>query len=909
MVRRAEPPPRPTIIGRVAELEAVTRALSAAPLVTLVGPPGAGKTTLAHAVLARRAAKRRGGARDQFVDLSAASSALDVVRVLAAALGVPLPAVAAQADGRDRDASVPAELVERVLGSRGLRAPSTLVVLDNAEQCVEDVAWLVSAWLERAPARILVTSREALRIAREEVVPVPPLATPREDEPASAILASESVALVLARAGLPAREEDAPRLASLVRKLDGIPLALELAASRVAILGLAGVDDRISAEGATLDLLAHGRRDASARQATLRGAIAWSYALLSPEERLLYAALSAFRGSFGPEDAVAARPAGLDARRALDALQALCDKSLVARRGDGRLGLLSAIREHAAEQPRDPGTETRLAAHLASRSRQALAEVGSRRARAALGWLHAELENLLGAFDALARGGSLGADADPSVVESAAWLLHGVDAVVQRVGPGSMHASRLDALLAAALPEELEVALRVARARVHRDAGAMEAGEAQLRTAIERASAPSRPSVRAELGEALLARGAIDEAESALRLALSEARAVGSALGEQKAAARLGLVLHARGRLDEAQGFYELALDLAGRLASPALESAAHRDLGSLLLQRGAFARARAHYSEALARAPHDDLRLEGVVRGNLGIIELEEGELDAATLSFRRALECLRRIGDRTFEAHLLVYAGLTHFERGSPAEARALYARAIDTLAEVGDARMEGIARAARAVAIAALGEVGAPDNDLAVAARRLGGVEDPALFALIDVARAHVAMLGAEGAAEARQEALRVAQRTEALSARSDDLRFARRALVRALPAERFVFSPAGQGFVAPDGARIDLTRRPTLARLLDALVAKRLAAPGVAASFDELIAAGWPGERVLTLAAQNRLRVAVTTLRNMGLRHVLVFRDGGHLLDPEVPATIASPSAGVSPQSEAGQRSNA
>ena len=117
------------------------------------------------------------------------------------------------------------------------------------------------------------------------------------------------------------------------------------------------------------------------------------------------------------------------------------------------------------------------------------------------------------------------------------------------------------------------------------------------------------------------------------------------------------------------------------------------------------------------------------------------------------------------------------------------------------------------------------------------------------------------------------------------RSDDLRFARRALLRAMPSERFVFHP--HGFIAPDGSRIDLSRRATLARLLDVLVEKRLETPGVPLAFDVLIEAGWPGERVLMLPAQNRVRVAVTTLRNMGLRRVLIFREGGHLLDPEVP----------------------
>ncbi len=881
----------PELIGRERELAVLHADVEVHRLVTLVGAPGAGKTTLSRALLARRA---RGGS--VFVDLSTARTTLAVLRALALALDTPLARDAD--DQRDRDALAPA--LDRLLASTLLASAKTLVVLDNAEQCVDDVAWCVARWVSAARAHVLVTSREALRISGEKVVAVAPLAVPMEDAPPAEVLASDSVALLALRAGLTPTVEDAPRLAALVRRLDGIPLALELAARRVALLGLEDVASRLAGSRETLDLLTYGRRDASDRQSTLRGAIAWSHALLSTDERSLFAALAAFRGSFSPEDAVAARASGTSEARALDVLQALCDKSLVARRADGRLGLLEAIREYAAEQARDPGTEVRLASHFASRARQAVEDVGSPRARTALAWLRSELENLLGVLDALIDAGHFDArsreaastEGPSSALESATSLLLGIDAILQRVGPSSMHASRLDRVLARPLSPSLEVPLRLARARIHRDAGAMELGEAEIARAIAIAPERERAGVRAELGEARLARGAIDEAEVTLREALDEARTTGTLLGEQKAAARLGLALHARGRLDDAQAFYEQALDLASRLASPALEAVAHRDLGSLLLQRGFFARARAHYAEALARTPHDDLRLEGIVRGNLGIIALEEGELEVATASFRRALECLRRIGDRTFEAHLLVYAGLTQFERGSPAEAREAYAGAIDTLAEVGDARMEGIARAARAVAVAALGEDGAPENDLAVATRRLAGVEDPALLALLDVSRAHVAMLGAHGAIEARQEAVRVAQETEALARVSDDLRFARRALVRALPAERFVFSPAGAGFVAPDGARIDLSRRATLARLLDALVQKRLAQPGVAASFDELIAAGWPGERVLPLAAQNRLRVAMTTLRNMGLRQVLVFRDGGHLLDPDVPAVISA-----------------
>jgi predicted ATPase/Flp pilus assembly protein TadD len=863
------------MIGREADLRRLSQALEGAAIVTLVGPPGAGKTRLAHAVLEARHDRKRG----VFVDLSMALSSTDVMRSIASTLEVPL----GSAQSGDDRASAEAWL-DQVLRASKVARSASLVVLDNAEQVVREVAWVAARWSRAGQNTLLVTSRESLRIAGEVVIELAPLALPEASDAPSDVFANPAVSLVLARApSFTPTPEDAATLVTLVRKLDGIPLALELAASWIGLLGLEGVASRLSSDASTdaLDLLAHGRRDVNERQATLRHAIDWSTQWLSPTEALLFAGLSMFRGSFAPEDAVAARPLEMTEGEALDALRSLAEKSLLARtEGGPRLRMLEAIRAYASERVRDEGAEERLAAHFAQRVSKALESIGTRRARAALAWLRAELENLLGVHDALAI-------CHPEQDDLRARLLLGVDAIVQRIGPGGLHQARLDAVLALPLSPVLEVPLRLARARLHRDAGQMPEGEEELERAIACSDETTRARVRADLGEALLARGALDEAEATLKTALADSKRTQDRLGEQKAQSKLGLVFHARGRLDEAQRCYEESLDLAGRCASPPLEAAAHRDLGNVLSQRGLFERARAHYAEALARSPHDDLRLEGVVRGNLGIIALDEGDLELAASSLKRAHVCFRRIGDRTYEAHLLVYAGITEFELGKPHEAGELYQQAIETLAEVGDARMEGIARAACAVARAALGERGAAENDLAVASRRLASIEDASLLALLGVSRAHVALLSAPLGDDlaARREAERALTEAEAHAAHSDDLRFARRALLRAMPSERFVFHP--QGFIAPDGKHINLARRLTLARLLDVLVARRLDAPGVPLTLEALMEAGWPGERVLPIAALNRVRVAVTALRNMGLRRVLIFREGGHLLDPEVP----------------------
>jgi hypothetical protein len=228
---------------------------------------------------------------------------------------------------------------------------------------------------------------------------------------------------------------------------------------------------------------------------------------------------------------------------------------------------------------------------------------------------------------------------------------------------------------------------------------------------------------------------------------------------------------------------------------------------------------------------------------------------------------------------------------ERGQIDAAADAYAKAIAILREVRDMRLEGVFLAARASALAQKAAIGHARNDLAVASRRLEEVGDPTLLAALALHRAAVLVAEARGSAPAEQAAaalgalaaLEVAAR---LAASSDDVRFAARMLRRALPKEALVVAERGVWFSTEGGDRVDLSTRTTLARLLDALVRERLAAPGEPIAWDALLAAGWPGERVQPGAAQNRVRVALTSLRNLGLRTVLLTKPGGHCLDPAV-----------------------
>ncbi len=287
-----------SFVGRDKETAEIGALLTEdARLVTLSGPGGSGKTRLAVEVATELVPEFRNGVF--WVDLAPLSDHALVSATIARTLGA-------------KD-----DLSEHI-GQRQM-----LLVLDNLEQVV-DSAPQISSLLATCPnLRILVTSRELMRVDGEVEYPVPPLATP------------EAVALFSARSAL----EPSQAVAELCGRLDNLPLAVELAAARTAVLSPAQILERL---GERLDLL-RGGRDAQARQQTLRATIAWSYDLLSTEEHQLFAQLGVFAGGWTLEAAEKI------ARAELDILQSLVDKSLV-RHTDERFTMLETIREYAAER-------------------------------------------------------------------------------------------------------------------------------------------------------------------------------------------------------------------------------------------------------------------------------------------------------------------------------------------------------------------------------------------------------------------------------------------------------------------------------------------------------------------------------------------------------------------------------
>jgi predicted ATPase/DNA-binding SARP family transcriptional activator len=331
-----------SFVGRLSELAELERLMARARLLTLTGPGGAGKTRLAYELIARREGDFADGVH--VVELAPIGDPALVVEETAAAFGMQL-----------RAAREPLEALQAQIGER-----SVLLVLDNCEHLIGACATLADRLLRACPnLRVLATSRERLRTDGEVAWRVPPLSLP-EAVPgvrAASLEPFEAVRLFCERAadvspGFALTDENAESVAEICRGLDGMPLALELAAARVSMLTPAQIAERLSD---ALALLGSGSRSGLTRQQTLRATLQWSHDLLTEPERALYRCLGVFAGSFGIDavEHVAAAVARPESDDVVELLGALVDKSLVqveAGPGANRYRLLETVRLDARER-------------------------------------------------------------------------------------------------------------------------------------------------------------------------------------------------------------------------------------------------------------------------------------------------------------------------------------------------------------------------------------------------------------------------------------------------------------------------------------------------------------------------------------------------------------------------------
>jgi non-specific serine/threonine protein kinase len=641
--RPALPVPLTRLVGRERELARVTALLAGARLLTLTGSGGVGKTRVALEVARALAASYPDGAA--WADLAPLTDPALVPQALVAALGLQ------EARGQPLLATLLAGLRERRL----------LVVVDNAEHLVDAVARLVEAVLRGCPAvTVLATSREPLGVESETVWRVPSLPVPAADQASPDELAQvAAVALFTERtqAALPdfaLSAENAAAVAEVCRRLDGIPLAIELAAARAPALGVAGLaahlDDRFR-------LLTGGRRTSLRRQQTLQATIDWSHDLLTEPERILFRRLAVFAGGWAPEAAEAVCAGeGIEGGEALDLLARLVDKSLVVaeeRAGAVRYRLLETVRQYAGDKLLQAGE----AAAARDRHRDwflALAERAEfRRFRPDnvewLARLEAENDNLRAAL-AWSLAGPADGEAGPRLVlalgmfwvardyvsEGLSWLER---ALAQRV----VWAPTLRV-------ELLRLAVELANRLLKFDRAAAWAAEG---LALARAAGNRSMAAWAlvDLGIVAIYRGDYPAAQVHLAEAATLAQAVGDHRLMDHVLFQQGRLLYFAGEYTAACRALEEALAGARRAGPGRLFYVAYilNWLSLALARQGEYERARALQEESLAlKRQVGERQAIGNSLQSLGLIARLEGNVAEAHDRFIAALRLQWEAGER---------------------------------------------------------------------------------------------------------------------------------------------------------------------------------------------------------------------------------------------------------------------
>ncbi len=561
-----------SFVGRGSEIERLGALLEGSPLVTVIGPGGTGKTSVAVEVAARTAVRYADGA--VFVGLAALRDPAHVAPAIARALELP------EEPGRSPDEVVLARVADAEL----------LLVLDNLEQ-LPDAGALVAAIAHAGPGvHVLATSRAPLRVGGETEYHLEPLALPDADHSADLATRSRSDAVQLfvdrARRVDPdfaLTDANIDAVADICATLDGLPLAIELAAARLRVLSPEAIRERLDRR---LQLLTGGARDAPERQQTLRATIDWSHDLLDPPAQVLFRRLAVFRGGW-TLDAAAAVSGAADV---LDASDALVSQSLVVRdaTGEPRFRMLETVREYALDQLEASGELVDLRdAHLAWG--RALAEHDGAslppehdNLRAALGWaLATDVESGLRIANRLARFWL----AHDHVREAETWF-------VRLLGTG-------DGLPATRARARAELA--GARYWQERYAEA----EADYRTALEAyravGDAVGADDVLYSLGWVAAAGADWPAAQESFAAVLAACRRRDDPGRSGLALQALGMSLHRGGDQPAARAVLEEAVAVLGDVGDDYGLANALYDLGRTLRAQGDFAGARAHLRDALA--------------------------------------------------------------------------------------------------------------------------------------------------------------------------------------------------------------------------------------------------------------------------------------------------------------------
>lgn len=592
-----------SFVGREEEIDFVKASLSTSRLVTLTGSGGAGKTRLAIQVGAELLERFPDGV--WFIELATVNEEEAVARTVGKPLGI--------ADDRERN-------LAEVIAAK-LRPQTTLIVLDNCEHLVAGCAILADNLLRSCQnLKILATSREALAIGGESAIRVPPLGLPDRNAAHSVQTLNQfaAVRLFIDRAAqvdssFAVTNENAPALAAICCRLDGIPLAIELAAARTRGLSVEQIETRLDKR---FSLLTSGSRVALPRQQTLRALIDWSYDLLQPSEKEVLQRLSAFAGTWDSHAAEAvASDGGLEAFEVQDSLLSLVEKNLVAvhaTKGTNRYSLLESIREYAHEKLTESGylaaIEDRHFAYFQEFASDAGAALRGPEQKAWSERLDADHDNIRAALSrGIANGGSL------SMVVSLWWYWY---------SRGHLTEGR----------KWLSVALE-------------KSGCADMRL---RAQALNGAGVLAEYtGDWQAAIDQLTESANLFR-SLDEKWQLAKALNN------MGNVYGSTSDFAEAERMWREALEIwkvlesNGELADATGLAATVDNLGNLAVEKGLYEEARGLYAEGFhLRIEAGDPALAAYSLVNMGYLEMKVGDKSSALNHLSRGLQMSLDHGD----------------------------------------------------------------------------------------------------------------------------------------------------------------------------------------------------------------------------------------------------------------------
>jgi len=659
------PVQRTGFVGREKEVAAAKELLlrQDVRLVTVTGPGGIGKTRLAVQVASGLVERFPGGTH--FVSLSSLSDPGLIASVIVQTLGIR------QAGGQS-----PLEMLKENL-QNSLRAPM-LLLLDNFEHLVQ-AAPTVAELLAMGPnLKIMVTSRAALHVYGEHEFPVPPLAMPDSRSKPSVEVLSQypAVALFVQRAvavkpDFELNRENAPAVTEICARLDGLPLAIELAAARVKVLSPSSMRTRLTSR---LQLLTGGARDMPQRQQTLRATIDWSYDLLSAAEQKLFRRLSVFVGGCTLEgaEAVCDTKGDLDLDL-LDGMASMVDKSLAQQvepaKGESRFAMLETIREYALEKLEASGEEA-----LTKRAHAAyclvLAEEEATEQSGAEGteWLErfaCEHDNFRAGLEWLTETG----DAEWGLRLGAA--LFRFWEMCEYLAEGRDRLGKLLKLRGAAAPTK-------ARARALFAAGVLASEQGDY------------ASADALIGESLdIARGLRDKQGAAVSLNA------------------LAVIARGRGDVPVARSRFEESLVLWRELGDQKAVARSLSNLANIVKLQGDNARARSLYAECLSifRGLGDRTGVAWSMNYQ-GDVARDQGDSAAARTLYEQGLAIFRELGDRWGVAGTLADLGSLAREQGDYPTARSLYRESIEIFQELDHKR--GIARLLECFACAAAGQL---------------------------------------------------------------------------------------------------------------------------------------------------------------------------------------------------------